>query len=404
MRVLHVVKVKGIGGCERHLLELLPLLSASRVRSEVCVLAAPGLGARDFPSRLVEAGIPVRVMAAGPDLNPRLVMRLASAIRRAAPHLVHTHLIHADVHGQLAARLAGIRGLSSVHDTHVLRTRRHRSAMRFAQSLAEMTIAISDHVRAELVSGSVARQERIRVVPYGVDPSSWARPASEARRARAALGFRKGDFVAGVASRLVPGKGHEVLIEAVRRAMPRVPRLKLAIAGEGSLRGWLEERAARHLDRHSVRFLGAVDDVAAFMSACDVVAVPTSAALAEGFGLAALEAMAAGRPVVASRVGALPEVVEDRVTGKLVAPDDPEHLAAALQDLGGDPLRARRMGRAGCRRAQDRFRSEAMVDGILSVYREIVSAAALTPELRSGTSSTGATERGGDSAVEPTEP
>jgi glycosyltransferase involved in cell wall biosynthesis len=166
---------------------------------------------------------------------------------------------------------------------------------------------------------------------------------------------------------MIRGKGHAFLLDAHRAATQRNPRLRLVMAGDGPLRQGLERDATRSANG-SVRFLGYLSDVRAFMNACDVLAFPTEPALGEGFGLAALEAMASGRPVVATAVGSLPELVKARETGILVTPGAVDELSAALLELAGDGrLRAEMGGRAQIR-ARTVFSVEAMVDRTLAVY------------------------------------
>ena len=180
MRVLHVQKVNGIGGSERHLLSLLPGLLDAGLDVRMCVLG--DAGARDFVSRLDERGVPHSLIAAGSDLNPMLVGSLWREMRSYRPDLVHTHLIHADLHGQLAARLAGIRGVSSVHGTHDFYARQpYRSAATLAGRSARLTIAISSHVQRFLERLHIARPGGVRMVHYGIDVAAVAEPGICAR-------------------------------------------------------------------------------------------------------------------------------------------------------------------------------------------------------------------------------
>ena len=151
-------------------------------------------------------------------------------------------------------------------------------------------------------STGLAAPDRIRVVYYGIDPEPWESSAADrSRRARGSA--LDDDVVVGIASRLIPGKGHDMLMEAFGRARLECPQLKLLIAGDGTERARIEQLATHCGPPGRVRILGFLPDVPAFMAACDVVAFPTQPELSEGFGLAALEAMAAGRPVVAWRPG-----------------------------------------------------------------------------------------------------
>ena len=217
IRVLHVQKVSGIGGSERHLLSLLPALGEAGVEVRMCV-AATGR-ARDFTQSLQELGISHAVIPAGRDVSPPLVAALWREIRAFRPDLVHTHLIHADLHGQLAAQLAGVTGVSSVHGTHDFYEREpYRSLARLAGHRAKLTIAISEHVQRFIESVGISRRGAVRMVHYGIDSSGWLATEGERDAARGELGLDRESIAVGVASRLVPHKGHSLLLEAHARA------------------------------------------------------------------------------------------------------------------------------------------------------------------------------------------
>jgi glycosyltransferase involved in cell wall biosynthesis len=198
-------------------------------------------------------------------------------------------------------------------------------------------------------------------------------PSGEAARrdARAALYLADGDFALGIASRLIPGKGHDVLIPAVADAARAVGAVKLLVAGDGPERAHLEQLAEECCPPGTVKFLGFVPDIAPFMHACDALAFPTLPELSEGFGLAALEAMAAGRPVIASAVGSLPEVVDDGITGRLVPPSSVPELESAILELARDRELCARLGANGAIRARTEFPLEKMVRSTLDVYDEV---------------------------------
>jgi glycosyltransferase involved in cell wall biosynthesis len=366
LRVLHVQKIARMGGSERHLLTLLPALREAGVDARILVPAAQEADQVIAPLRARR--VPTTVVRAGPDFNPLLIGALVREIRSFRPDLLHTHLIHADLHGQLAAGLARVGRVSSVHSTPAFYRREpYRAMARAAGRFSGATIAISEHVRRFVEDLRLARARRIEVVPYGIDASEWPLSQPERDRARAALGLASDDVAVGIAARMIRGKGHAFLLDAHRAAAQRNPRLRLVMAGDGPLRQGLERDATRSANG-SVRFLGYLSDVRAFMNACDVLAFPTEPALGEGFGLAALEAMASGRPVVATAVGSLPELVKARETGILVTPGAVDELSAALLELAGDGrLRAEMGGRAQIR-ARTVFSVEAMVDRTLAVY------------------------------------
>ena len=368
MKVLHIQKVAGIGGSEGHLLSLLPALAGAGL--DVRMLIAATDEAYRFSDALQARDIPLRMVPAGPHLNPALATALAREIRSFRPDIVHTHLVHADIHGQLAMAAGRAVRVSSVHSTDAFYRRQpFRTGARLAGHRAGAVIAISDHVRAFLEDLRLVPADRVRVVHYGIDVSGWRLDESERRRAREQLGLRSAEVAVGMAARLIPGKGHSLLLEAVAEARRAHPQLRLLVAGRGPLRVELEREAER-IAPGAVAFFGFVEDVKAFINACDVLAFPTQPALGEGFGLAALEAMASGRPVVATDVASLPELVSDGETGFLVAPRSVEALAAALASLASDGDLRERLGARGQERARTTFSLERMVERTLAVYQE----------------------------------
>ena len=313
LRVRHVQKVKGVGGSERHLLALLPALAARGVEVRMLILTEGDW--RRFAEPLEAAGIDVLTTPAGGDLAFAPTFAVGRQIRAFEPDLVHTHLIHAGVHGQLAARRHRVPAVATAHNVDPrLRRPPARQAARMAGRRAARTIAISEHVRGFVEELGLAPPGTIRVVPYGIDLEGRRLSPDDRARVRAALAIADHEVVITVAARLIPGKGHDVLLDAMVPAMQRVPDLRLLVAGDGPARPTLEAQA-RSLPHGIVRFLGFVDDPRELIGAGDITAFPTLATLGEGFGLTALEAMAAAVPVVSSDAGALPEVVEDGRTG-----------------------------------------------------------------------------------------
>ena len=150
------------------------------------------------------------------------------------PDLVHTHLIHADVHAQLAARLARVPAVSTVHGAHgFYRRRPSRSAATLAGRMARRTIAISHHVGRMLIDQRIVTPDRLRVVHYGIASESWTSTPAERQEARRELGVADHEVAVGIAARLIPGKGHDVLIRSVAEARRRGCPLRLLVAGAG---------------------------------------------------------------------------------------------------------------------------------------------------------------------------
>ena len=260
--------------------------------------------------------------------------------------------------GYLAAalRIGGYRGriVSVLHDVPQPNvTSRRRSLVKrldFASGAwaTDVEVAVSDFVLA--AHGRRAR--RARVIHNGVDLERYAPvPTGDSTTP-----------VVGWAGRIVEGKGLATLVAAVGRV-----QVRLAIAGDGPQRSAVEARAREANVEELVSFEGWVDDMPAFWNRCALAAVPTDG-LVESFGMTAVEAMACGLPVVASRAGALPELVDDGVTGRLVAPGDEASLAGALAELLEDPARLQAAGQASRRRCESHFDLRATAARYLELF------------------------------------
>jgi glycosyltransferase involved in cell wall biosynthesis len=360
--VLHVGKVSGISGSEAHLLLLLPGLRERGFDVSFLLLHEGETGADEFAGRLEAAGVPVDRVLLRHAASPLAFGRVLGSVRRHRPVLLHTHLVHADFHGLLAGRLARVPVLASTkHGFNAFRERRlFALADRWVARGVDLHIAISHGLAGYLAETEGFAASGFEVVHYGIvsgpEPAAYA---GEAPRL-------------AVVGRLVPVKGHDVLLRALARARRDLPGLEVEIAGAGPLDAELRAQAtALGLDG-VVRFVGHVPGAASVMERAAVVVVPS---LGEGFGMVALEAMERGRAVVASAVGGLPEIVADGETGVLVAPGDPDALAAAIVAVACDLGRARALGAAGRARAVAEFSQERCAARTAELYRAVLDRA-----------------------------
>lgn len=298
---------------------------------------------------------------------------LAALLGPARPALVHFHFVRAYSPLVAVARASGARVL--LHDHMPLggagglwRAGLKRARAAALNRLVDLRIAVSRFVAGTVRAAEFVAPARLTVVDNGIDVSRFA--AADGRALRSELAAADRPVVACV-GRLVAEKGVDVLL----RAMTRVGRdALLVVAGDGADAERLRAQAAAlHLGDH-VRMLGRRDDVERVLAAADVVAVPSLAD--EGFGLAAVEAMAAGRPVVVTAAGALPEVVEHDRSGLVVPRGDEAALAGAIGRLLADRALASRLGAAGQARARDRFDLPRWVDRIVARYGELLPAIA----------------------------
>jgi glycosyltransferase involved in cell wall biosynthesis len=267
------------------------------------------------------------------------------------------------MYGAVAAGLCGASLVSTRHNDDVFRRRwPSRALHRVLTAAADRLITISDALQRFVVDTEGAAPEKVRRVHYGLDVPA---PAAPTRRPAGRPGR-----VIGVVGRLTVQKGHRYLLRALVRVRQKCDDVRLVMVGDGPLAETLVGEA-RHLGvADIVEFMGHRNDAAALMSVFDVVVVPS---LWEGFGLVLLEAMAAGRPIIASRVSAIPEIVVDGETGILVPPADPESLSHAIVRLLDDADLADRMGRQGRARLVRVFSVDAMVAGTEAVYDEVIA-------------------------------
>ena len=341
MKVLHVHRIGGIGGSERHLLTLLPALRERGVDVSFLGLDDPSRAPDPFYEALA---VPYERLKAPRDLDPTLAWRVRRAARRA--DLVHTHLVHADVYGAFGAR----RLVSTKHNDDPFRTGAFRFVERALARRATRIIAITESLARFQVERVGLPAAKVEVIHYGLDdlPQAWGEnpPDPLSPDARLVLCI----------CRLEPQKGVDVAIRALRE----IPGAQLVVLGEGPQRGELEQ-LARELDV-PVYLPGRVPDVAAWLRRADLLVHPVRW---EGFGLALLEAMLASLPVVATKASSIPEIVVDGETGLLIPPDDPGALAAAVNRVLADPSGYGEQGRA---RARSDFSVAKMADRTLTVY------------------------------------
>ena len=361
LSLVHVTAERGWSGGEA---QVFLLLEGLRKRGHAGRLVCPPGSRAETEAR--RRGIETTPVAMPSDLSLAGVRGIRRALRETKPDLLHLHSGRATWLGGIAAFRAGVPALSTRRmDRRVRRGPRTRFLYRHALRRA---VAISDAVAGCLSEGGVP-DDAIRVVPSAVDPAPL-HPQRTREAVRAELSLAGDETALLAVASLHERKGLDVLLEALTHLAGRGRSPELWIAGSGPHRGALEAQAARQGLADRVHFLGQRDDVVDLLCACDVFVLPSRR---EGLGVAALEAMALGRPVVASRVGGLAESVQHEYTGLLVPPEDSEALAGALERLLGDPALARRLGAAGPEHIRDRYDADAMVAGYERIYGEILA-------------------------------
>jgi glycosyltransferase involved in cell wall biosynthesis len=380
MKIVHAIARLNVGGAALSVLEL----AAGQQRDGHDVIVVAGTiprGEASMEHIAVDLGVPYlhvpelqRDVSLSRDLAA--VRALHRILRERRPDVLHTHTSKAGTAGRVAALLRGRNRPSAVVHTyhgHVLKgyfdPRRERLFRLVERSLAYATdklVAVSEEVRDDLVELGVARVEKFAVIPYGFDLDARIDSSSGTRavkRAEAGLGDT---FTIGWAGRLTEIKRPLDLI----RVLAAVPGATLVLAGDGDLRHVTEALARELSVSDRVRFLGYVSDLGSWYAAFDAFLLTSEN---EGAPVVAIEALAAGVPVVATAAGGTGTVVDDRETGYLAPVGDVAALAAHLRSLRDDATLRTTMGAEGARRMRQRFAIERMVGDIERLYEEIIS-------------------------------
>lgn len=362
-RVLHVLETGGHGGAEAIVLELAKRLQRDRYSVEVAVGRTGWLS-----ENLLPCGVTAHVIPRRRGFDLRLAGEMLALIRRQRFHLVHSHMFRGGLMSSLAARAAGIPSVLTIHGTDDFAGQKRRVAVRAISCLASRITTVSDYLRRVLMSTCRVRPQRAVTICNGVDLEVFTAHADGQRsRVRSELGVNEVPLL-GTVGGLRAVKGHEYLVRALPEILRSEPRAHLLVAGEGPLRGHLEETAQRLGLVDRVHFLGFRSDVPRLLSALDCFVLPS---LSEGLSIATIEAMAAGLPVVVTDSGGPSEIVSPGESGLVVPPGDPRSLAQAILAVLRDRNVARRLGAAARRRAAD-FDLNAMVARYDGLYQEVL--------------------------------
>ena len=378
MKLLHLITRLDIGGSSEN-----TIISVTRLpRKEFACSLISGRTVNPAPGlreTIVHAGvqwieIPQLRREVGVHRDALALGRLWRLIRQARPDIVHTHSSKGGFLGRLAARLAGVPRIVHTPHGHVFHgyfrpdvARGFITLERLAARWTDRIITLTDAEARQHLAVGIGRPEQFLTIPSGVDFSDLAGAPRRAAGLRASLNLPPEARLVGAVSRLAPVKGLQHLIAAMPEILRGCPNAYLVIAGDGEQRTALERQAVElELSPH-VKFLGYQTDPAAVTAMLDIFVLPS---INEGLGRALVRAMALGKPIVASQVGGVPELLADGLAGWLVSPADPQSLAGAIGTLLTERGRATALGEAGRVRAP-RYSVEAMLDALMKLYREL---------------------------------
>lgn len=369
LRIAHLIESDGPGGAERVLAHLASALQSAGA-SNVAFLPADGEGwlARELRG----SGVAIEHFRLERPASPACARGLEAAFRRHRIEVAHSHEFTMAVYGGWACWRTGIPQVVTMHGSLYYAGRlRRRVALRAALALRGRTVAVSESLARRLHGDLWMPASKVAMIPNGVPRVTPPSPTL-----REELGLHPADRLLVAVGNLYPVKGHRHLIDAVALLAARHPALHVAIAGRGAMEGELMAVARERGLADRVHLIGLRSDVPAVLAAADVFVLPS---LSEGLPLALLEAMFAGRPIVASAVGEVSAALAHGVAGVLVPPGDPQALAAALDGVLSDPQRAGELGRAAVRRAAAEYDISRMVRRYVDLYEEALGRRAAVP-------------------------
>ncbi len=349
-RVLHFITELNIGGAERLLAEVLPRLDHAKVEAQAACLHGEGPLVAELESR----GVRVHTLRSPHKFNLWPAWRLARLLERERIEVLHTHLIQADILGFAAARLATTpRVVSTKHNVRYYERRQCwlRPVAHEIERRIDAVVAVSSAVATEY-----GHARRVEVIHNGVDVAKFSPSPLPASGPIVCLG------------KLTMQKGHRILLEAMARLAKEFPELRAEIAGTGLLFDDLQARVVRLKMIRTAAFPGVIADVRPLLARASMVVMPS---LWEGFGLAALEAMACGRPVIASDVGGLREFITHERDGLLVPAGDVTALADAIARLLRHRALAERLAAAGRARVVEAFSLDSMARKLEAFYASL---------------------------------
>ena len=375
-KVLPLRSSSGLYGPERQMLQLAKHMRREGFQLEMLVLYRRK-GAMPLIHPLIEKarnhGLKAEQLEGKAKLSPKAIFYIAQRLKRERFSLIHTHGYKANILGAIAAKLAGVRSVATVHlhteTSHRLRLYRiiDLLALRFFPKV----IAVSESLRQYLIAASLPPKKVVTVhnaVDLGIFTSDVSSHNDKALKNR--LGISSDQHIVSIIGRLASQKGHYYFLESAKRVAEVLPETRFLVVGDGPLREELEGLSLSLGIAQAVRFLGYRQDIATLMGMSDVIVMPS---LREGLPYVLLEALALARPVVGTQMGGIPEVIKHGETGFLVPPKDSEGLAEAIIRVLRNPEEAARLGARGRELVSREFNVETMVQKVAAVYAEILS-------------------------------
>ncbi|MFH1612938.1 MAG: glycosyltransferase family 4 protein [bacterium] len=361
-KILHIIKITGISGAEKHLLSLLPELDKKKYDISILFLIEPKDEKNNFLEVFSQNEIKTNAIIIKSDFDLTIIYKLYKFIKKNKFDIVHTHLIHSDIYGALAAKMAKTPFLiSTKHNDDPFRKNYFFQKINKVISLfVNKIIVISYYLQKFTEKVEKISSKKIIPIHYGIQIKK-----NVISNIKKEYKISDNTIILGIIARLVPQKGHIFLLKAFKLVLEKNPDTFLFIIGDGYLKNDLEKLASILKIDSKIVFTGYKENVDEFISSFDIFIHPS---LWEGFGLIFLEVMNFGKPIIATKVAAIPEIVIDNETGILVPPENFTDLYSAIIKLINDENLRKKMGEAGKQRLEKYFSREKMIKETEKIY------------------------------------
>lgn len=370
INVLYIIWSLGLGGAERVVINLAKGLDKTKFNPMVCCLNDKG----EFAVELEERGIPVIALNKRLGIDIAVIGKLISVIKERNIQIVHTHLWGANFWGRIAAKMAGVPVIiATEHNVDTWKSWFNFALDRWLSRSTDKIIAVSNKVK-EFYQSKGINPKKIAVIYNGVDIAKGEERRAKIDSRSSILDYRKefniknDETMLAIIGRLVEQKGHRYLFEALNMLNGKY-KVRLLVVGNGPLLQELQQRAMSYDLSAKIIFTGLRKDVPDLLKITDILVLPS---LREGLPMVALEAMAVGKPIIATNVGGTPEVVLDGQTGILVPPGNPTALADAIDRLIENRNLTKKLGENGSSRVKELFSVEKMTRETEQVYHQLL--------------------------------
>ena len=365
INVLHLIETSEPGGSESVLAYIVKNLDSDNYSSLVCLLGEGWL-----TQKLSELGIEYMILRNDRPYDPIFLKKLIQLIKRRRIDIIHSHEFMMNIYGSVAGKLSGIPMVGTVHGKLYFPEKKSRIlSYKLAVALCSRMVLVSEDLKAFFIQTlGLRNQKKLLMLYNGIDIDKYA-AIKDTTQLKIELGIKADSVVACTIGSLFKVKGIPYLLEAVDKVRMSYPDFKLLIAGEGNQMDDLQKQARALNLGDTVCFMGFRDDIPGVLSISDFY---ICSSLSEGLSLSILEAIAASKPVIATRVGGNPEIIQDGRNGYLVPPADSESLADKIKCLIGNANLRKEMGLESARTAREKFSLRQMILNYQNLYDQLL--------------------------------